>query len=60
MHANYVCRQKGEHIDIPDSFEFPSELGADGIAVVVARGDVAGYPSPLPVREGAAYTVPNE
>jgi hypothetical protein len=60
VHANDVCREKGEHIDIPDAFEFPSELSANGFAVVVAGGDVAGYPSPLPVREGAVYTVPNE
>ena len=45
--------QKGEHVDIPDRFEFLSELGANGFAVVVAGGDVAGDPSPLPVREGA-------
>jgi hypothetical protein len=48
-----MCRQKGEHIDIPDTSEFLSKLGAYEGAVVVVGGDVAGDPSPLPVREGA-------
>ena len=55
-----MCREKGEDIDIPGAFEFPSELGANGFAVVEAGGDVPGDPSPLPVREGAVYAVPNE
>ena len=53
VQANYMCRQKREHVDIPDTFEFLSQLGADGCAVVGISGDVAGDPSPLPVREGA-------
>ena len=48
-----MCRQKGEHIDIADTSEFLSKLGAHECAVVVAGGDVAGDPSPLPVRESA-------
>jgi hypothetical protein len=56
-----MSRQMREHVDIPDTFEFLSELGANGFAVVVAGGEVyiwaawkaAGDPSPLPVREGA-------
>jgi hypothetical protein len=56
-----MCRQKGEHIDIPDTSEFLSKLGANGFAVVAAGGDIyiwaawkaAGDPSPLPVRESA-------
>jgi hypothetical protein len=48
-----MCRQKREHVDIPDTFEFLSQLGANGCAVVGVSGDVAGDPSPLPVREGA-------
>jgi len=51
--ARYMCRQKGEHIDIADTSEFLSKLGADERAVVVAGDDVAGDPSPLPVRESA-------
>jgi hypothetical protein len=50
-------RQKREHVDIPDTLEFLSELGANGFAVVVPGGDVAGDPSPLPVREGAVQHV---
>jgi hypothetical protein len=42
-----------EHVGIPDCSEFLSELGANGFAVVVPGDDVAGYPSPLPVRESA-------
>jgi hypothetical protein len=52
-----MCRQMREHVDIPDTFEFLSELGANGFAVVVAGGDVPGDPSPLPVREGAVQSV---
>jgi hypothetical protein len=48
-----MCCQKGEHVDIPDTLKILSELGADRFAVVVAGGDVAGDPSPLPVRESA-------
>ena len=48
-----MCRQKGEHIDIADTSEFLSKLGADERAVIVVSGDVAGDPSPLPVRESA-------
>ena len=48
-----MCRQKGEHIDIPDKSKFLSKLGADERAVVVVGDDVAGDPSPLPVRESA-------
>jgi hypothetical protein len=55
-----MCHQKGEHIDIPDTSEILSKLGANCFAVVVVGCDVPGYPSPLPVREGAVYTVPNE
>jgi hypothetical protein len=57
VQANYMCCQMREHVGIPDTFEFLSQLGADGFAVVVAGGDVAGDPSPLPVREGAVYLV---
>jgi hypothetical protein len=48
-----MCRQKGEHIDIPDTSEFLSKLGAKESPVVVASDDVPGDPSPLPVREGS-------
>ena len=48
-----MCRQKGEHIDIADTSEFLSKLGADERTVVVVGSDVAGDPSPLPVRESA-------
>jgi hypothetical protein len=48
-----MCGQMREHVGIPDGAEFLSELGANGFAVVVAGDDVAGDPSPLPVREGA-------
>ena len=52
--ARYMCRQKGEHIDIADTSEFLSQLGAHECAVIiVVSGDVAGDPYPLPVREGA-------
>jgi hypothetical protein len=51
--ASYICRQKGEHIDIADTSEFLSKLGAHEGAVVGVGGDVAGDPSPLPVRESA-------
>ena len=51
--ASYMCGQKGEHIDIADTSEFLSKLGADERAVVVVGSDVAGGPSPLPVRESA-------
>jgi hypothetical protein len=68
VHANDVCREMREHIHVPDTFELLSELGANGFAVVVAGDDVyiwaagkaAGYPSPLPVREGAVYLVANQ
>jgi hypothetical protein len=53
VQANDMCGQMREHVGIPDGSEFLSELGANGFAVVVAGDDVAGYPSPLPVREGA-------
>jgi hypothetical protein len=61
VQGNYMCCQMREHVDIPDTLEFLSELGANGCAVVVAGDDVyiwaawkaAGDPSPLPVREGA-------
>jgi hypothetical protein len=47
-------RQMREHVDVPDTPEFLSELGANGFAVVVTGGDVyiwaagkaAGDPSP--------------
>jgi hypothetical protein len=52
-----MCRQMREHVGIPDTFEFLSELGANGFAVVAVSGDVAGDPSPLPVRESAVYLV---
>ena len=65
-----MCRQKREHVEIPDGFELSSELGAHGFAVVVTGDDVyiwiwatwkaAGYPSPLPVRKGAVYLVPHQ
>jgi hypothetical protein len=55
-----MCCQKREHVEIPDGFELSSELGANGFAVVVAGSDVAGYPSPLPVWEGAVYLVPHQ
>jgi hypothetical protein len=42
-----------EYVGVPDGSEFLSELGAGGFAIVVAGDDVAGDPSPLPVREGA-------
>ncbi len=45
--------EMGEHVAVADGFEFPAKLGADGFAVVVAGGHVAGDPSPLPVREAA-------
>ena len=51
--ASYMCRQKGEHIDIAEISEFLSKLGAHERAVIVVSGDVAGDPSPLPVRESA-------
>jgi hypothetical protein len=53
VQANDMCGQMREHVGIPDGSELLSELGAHGFAVVVAGGDVAGYPSPLPVRESA-------
>ena len=52
-----MCREKREHVEIPDALELLSELGANGCAVVVAGDDVPGYPSPLPVRESAVYVV---
>ena len=63
-----MCREKREHVEIPDAFELLSELGTNGFAVVVAGDDVyiwatwkaAGYPSPLPVREGAVYLVSHQ
>ena len=48
-----MCRQKGEHIDIPDTSEFLSKLGAHEGAVVAVGSDVPEDPSPRPVREGA-------
>jgi hypothetical protein len=51
--ASYICRQKGEHIDIAEISEFLSKLGAHERAVIVVSGDVAGDPSPLPARESA-------
>jgi hypothetical protein len=48
-----MCGEMREHVGIPDGSEFLSELGANGFSVVVAGDDVARYPSPLPVREGA-------
>ena len=57
VQANYMCCQMREHVGIPDTFEFLSELGANGFAVVVAGDDVAEDPSPLPVRESAVYLV---
>jgi hypothetical protein len=53
VQANDMCGEMREHVGIPDGSELLSEPGANGFAVVVAGGDVAGYPSPLPVREGA-------
>jgi hypothetical protein len=55
-----MCREKREHVEIPDAFELLSELGTNGFAVVVASDDVAGYPSPLPVRERAVYLMPHQ
>jgi hypothetical protein len=52
-----MCREKREHVEIPDTFELLSELGANGFTVVVAGDNVAGYPSPLPVRESSVYLV---
>jgi hypothetical protein len=68
VQANDMCAEVREHVHVPDTFELLSELGANGFAVVVAGDDVyiwatwkaAGYPSPLPVREGAVYVVPNQ
>ena len=68
VQSNDMCREKREHVEIPDTFELSSELGPNGFAVVLAGDDVyiwatgkaAGYPSPLPVREGAVYAMPNE
>jgi hypothetical protein len=60
VQANYMCRQMREHVDIPDTLEILSKLGAHGCAVVVAGGDVARDPSPLPVREGAVYLVSHQ
>ena len=57
MQANDMCGEMREHVGVPDGSELLSELGANGFAVVVAGGDVPGYPSPLPVREGAVYLV---
>jgi hypothetical protein len=48
-----MCGQMREHVGIPDGSELLSELGANGFTVVVAGSHVAGYPSPLPVRESA-------
>jgi hypothetical protein len=53
VQANYMRRQMREHVDVPDTSELLAKLGANGCAVVAAGGDVAGDPSPLPVREGA-------
>jgi hypothetical protein len=53
VQANDMCGQMREHVGIPDGSELLSELGANGFAVVEAGDDVAGDPSPLPVREGA-------
>jgi hypothetical protein len=55
-----MCREKREHVEIPDTFELLSELGANGFTVVVAGDDVTGYPSPLPVRESAVYLVSHQ
>jgi hypothetical protein len=52
-HANYMCRQMREHVDVPDTSELLAKLGANGFAVVVVSSDVPVDPSPLPVREGA-------
>jgi hypothetical protein len=46
VQANDMCGEMREHVGIPDGSEFLSELGANGFAVVVAGGDVPGYPSP--------------
>jgi hypothetical protein len=48
-----MCREMGEHVDIPDASELLAKLGANGFSVVVAGDDVPGDPSPLPVREGS-------
>ena len=60
VQANDMCREKREHVEIPDTFELLSELGANGFTVVVAGDDVTGYPSPLPVRESAVYLVSHQ
>lgn len=48
-----MFRQTSEHVDIPGTLDFLSDLCANGCLVVVACGDVAGDPLPPPVREGA-------
>jgi hypothetical protein len=53
VQANDMCGEMREHVGIPDGSEFLSEPGANGFSVVVPGDDVAGYPSPLPVRESA-------
>jgi hypothetical protein len=60
VQANDMCREKREHVEILDTFELLSELGANGFTVVVAGDDVTGYPSPLPVRERAVYLVSHQ
>ena len=55
-----MCRQMREHVDIPDTLQVLSELGAHEGAVVVVSSDVAGDPPPLAVREGAVYLVSHQ
>ena len=48
-----MSRQKSEHVDIPGTLDFLSDLGEDALAVVAIVREVAGDRSPLPVREAA-------
>lgn len=48
-----MSRQKSEHVDIPVTLDFLSDLGEDELAVVGVAGDVARDRFPLAVRECA-------
>ena len=50
-------RQKSEHVDIPGTLDFLSDLGEDALAVVAIVRDVAGDLFPLPVWEAAIQHV---
>ena len=50
-------RQKSEHVDIPGTLNFLSDLGEDELAVVCIGGDVARDRGPLPVRKCAVDLV---